>query len=103
MSINDNDLYKKHDQLISLKKATYDKLYERCKNIIKLTSDAGELVCVFEIPEFLFGSSFPIINRKSCGNYIMNKLIADNKNIKTTFIDPGSIFIDWRRKCDMIM
>jgi len=102
MTLRDADLYKKHDQLIALKKSTYEQLYQRCKNIIKLTSDTGELVCIFEIPEFLFGSSYPIINRKSCGNYIMNKLIAENKNIRTTFIEPNLIFIDWRRKCDEV-
>ena len=101
MEINNNDLYKKHDQLIKLKKETYDKLYIRCKNLIKLTSDAGELICLFKIPEFLFGSSYPIINIESCGNYIMNKLTKANKNIRTEFIKPNLIFIDWRRESDI--
>ena len=100
MSLRDTDLYKKHDQLVELKKSTYDQLYQRCKNTIKLTSDAGELLCVYEIPEFLFGSSYPIINIKYCANYIMNKLYAANKNIKTTFIEPNLLLIDWRRKHD---
>lgn len=101
MDLNNNDLYKKHDQLIQLKRETYEKLYNRCKNTIKLTSDAGELICLFEIPNFLFGSSFPIINIQSCANYIMNKLTLANKNIKTTFIEPNIIFIDWRRESDI--
>lgn len=102
MALRDSDLYKKHDQLIELKKSTYEKLYNRCKNHIKLTSDAGELICVYEIPEFLFGSSYPIINIKYCANYIMNKLYAANKHIKTTFVEPNFILIDWRRKQDFI-
>ena len=101
MEINNNDLYKKHDQLIQLKKETYDKLYQRCKNLIKLTSDTGELICLFKIPTFLFGSSYPIINVESCANYIMNKLTKANKHIKTSFIEPNLIFIDWRRDGDM--
>lgn len=101
MDIHNNDLYKKHDQLVALKRETYEKLYVRCKNIIKLASDAGELICVFEIPTFLFGSGYPIINVKSCANYIMNKLTKANINIKTTFVEPNIIFIDWRRKCDL--
>lgn len=101
MEINNNDLYKKHDQLIELKRETYDKLYNRCKNRIKLTSDAGELICLFEIPRFLFGSSYPIINIQSCANYIMNKLERANKHIKTTFIEPNILFIDWRRDNDI--
>ncbi len=101
MDLNNNDLYKKHDQLIQLKRETYEKLYNRCKNTIKLTSDAGELICLFEIPNFLFGSSYPIINIQSCANYIMNKLTIANNNIKTTFIEPNIIFIDWRRDSDI--
>ena len=101
MALNNNDLYKKHDQLIQLKKETYEKLYNRCVNNIKLTSNAGELICLFEIPSFLFGSSYPIINIESCANYIMNKLTTTNSNIKTSFIEPNIIFIDWRRKSDM--
>lgn len=101
MALNNDDLYKKHDQLIQLKKETYEKLYKRCVNNIKLTSNAGELICLFEIPSFLFGSSYPIINIESCANYIMNKLTTTNKNVKTSFIEPNVIFIDWRREKDM--
>ena len=101
MDIKNDDLYKKHDQLIQLKRETYEKLYNRCKNRIKLTSDAGELICVFEIPQFVFGSSYPIINVVSCANYIMNKLTKANRHIKTLFIEPNSILIDWRRESDM--
>ena len=101
MDINNSDLYKKHDHLIELKRQTYEKLYNQCKNRIKLTSDAGELICIFEIPPFLFGSSYPIINVKYCANYIMNKLMKANNNIKTTFIEPNIIFIDWRRENDI--
>src|SRR5580698_5744315 len=100
MELKTADLYKKHDQLIELKKITYDRLYNRCKNIIKLTADAGELICLFEIPKFMFGSGYSIINVKACADYIMNKLMNSNKYIKTTFIDPNIIFIDWRRNID---
>jgi len=101
MDLDNDDLYKKHDQLIELKRETYEKLYNRCKNTIKLTSDAGELICLFIIPKFVFGSGYPIINVESCYNYINNKLKRANRHIKTTFIEPNIIFIDWRRKHDM--
>ena len=101
MDLNNNNLYKKHDQLIQLKKETYEKIFNRCKNTIKLSSDAGELICLFEIPNFLFGSSYPIINVQSCANYVINKLTQANSNIKTTFIEPNIIFIDWRRDSDI--
>lgn len=102
MKLGNNDLYKKHDQLINLKKQTYDKLYNRCLNHIKLTADAGELVCIFEIPAFLFGSSYPLINIKYCANYIINKLAEAHKNIKTEFVEPNILFIDWRRQEDYL-
>jgi len=97
MEINNIDLYKKHERLIELKRETYEKIYKRCINLIKLTSNTGDLICLFEIPNFLFGSSYPIINVNCCANYIMNKLTSANKHIKTTFIEPNILFIDWRR------
>ena len=96
-----HDLYKKHDELIELKRQTYDKLYHRCLNTIKLTANAGELICCFEIPSFLFGVGYSIINIEMCGNYIMNKLAQNNKNIRTSFVEPNIIFIDWRRENDL--
>ena len=101
MDINNLDLYKKHERLVELKRETYEKIYKRCINRIKLTSNAGELICLFEIPNFLFGSSYPIINVKSCANYITNKLDTANKNIKVTFIEPNVLFLDWRRDNDI--
>ncbi|BCS83094.1 hypothetical protein QLL95_gp1029 [Cotonvirus japonicus] len=98
MALKNDDLYRKHDQLINLKKQTYEKLYNRCVNIIKLTSSAGELLCIFEIPSFMFGTSFPIINVEYCANYIINKLTQSNENIKVTFIKPNILFIDWRKE-----
>lgn len=102
MDLNNNDLYKRHEKLVELKKETYEKIYKRCINQIKLTSNTGELICLFTIPHFLFGSSFPIINVTSCANYISNKLCSTNKNIKTTFIEPNILFIDWRRENDIL-
>lgn len=101
MKLSNNNLYKKHDRFIELKRSTYEKLYTRCKNTIKLSSDAGELICLFKIPPFLFGSAYPIINIESCYRYISNKLKNENKQIKTTFIEPNLILIDWRRESDL--
>lgn len=99
--IKNEELFGKHDQLIQLKKDTYDKLYTRCLNSVKLASNAGELIALFEIPPFVFGSGFPIINIASCANYIMHKLSNANRHIRTSFIEPNIIFIDWRREEDM--
>jgi hypothetical protein len=101
MDLNNSDLYKKHDQLMELKRQSYDQLYKRCLKTIKLTADVGELLCFFEIPSFIFGSSYPIINIASCANYIMNKLAKSNRNIRTAFFEPNLVFIDWRRDEDV--
>lgn len=97
LGIDDAALYKKHDLLIELKKEAYDSLLERCLNMIKLAAGAGELMCYFEIPPFIFGKGYPIINIPSCANYIMNRLPKYNINIKTEFVEPNIIFVDWRK------
>jgi hypothetical protein len=97
MELSKDDLYRRHDQIVNLKRLTYEQIYKRCSNMIKLTADAGELVCIFEIPNFLFGSEYPIINIPSCANYIINKLKNASKYIKTSFIEPNILFIDWRK------
>ena len=52
MDLKESDLYKKHDKLIELKKATYNQLYTKCSKKIKLVANIGELMCLFEIPYF---------------------------------------------------
>lgn len=98
MDLSDNNLYKKHDQLIESKKETYDQIYNKCKNKIKLASDSGELICMYEIPSFLFGASCPIIDVDLCAKYLIKKLKCTNKNIDPTFFKPNILFIDWRKK-----
>jgi len=100
MDLNKHDLYKRHDQLSNLKKTTYEQIYTRCVNKIKLTADAGELICIFIVPDFLFGSDYPLINVSSCATYIIGKLCKSNKYIKASYHEPNVIFIDWRRDID---
>lgn len=101
ISLSSRDLYTTHDNFANLKKQTYDKVYRRCVNIIKLTAKAGQLWCVFEIPPFVFGSEFPLINVTSCANYIMDRLIRSNKHIKAKFIPDNNILISWYRDEDL--
>lgn len=100
MSLRSSDLYRQRDQLIELKRQTYEKIYVRCVNYIKMTAKTGALSCLYEIPEFVFGVPFSIIKQDKCANYIMNKLAASHKNIVTTYIHPGKLWIDWRRDTD---
>ena len=96
--INDNDLYNSHDKLSILKKKSYEDIYTRCVNTIKLTSKAGELMCIFQIPKFYINGSYPIIDIEKCASYVMAKLIMANKNINVTFHNPNILLIDWRKK-----
>lgn len=95
--ITSNDLYRTHDKLIKLKKESYDKIFTRCINSIKLTAKAGELICIYNIPNFLWGSCYPIIDVKSCARYLIKKLRKSNSNIRVNFIKPDILFIDWRK------
>lgn len=97
MSIKNSDLYKKHEEIIKLKKETYDKITKRCINTIKLTANTGELICTFEIPYFIFGTSYPLINIEYCANYVINKITNENSSIRMYFIKPNIILADWRR------
>ena len=97
MELKNSDLYKKHDQLSSLKKETYDKIYLSCINLIKKTADTGELICLFDIPKFLFGTGYPIINVPACAEYIMKKLSNANDNIKIEYVAPSFLIIDWTK------
>lgn len=100
MSLRNIDLYRKHDQMVALKKQTYDKLFNRCINTIKNASNAGELICFYEIPTYLFGEPYPEINVEACAHYIIHKLAYTNNNIKATLIVDHILFLDWRREED---
>lgn len=100
MMLKNSDLYKKHEDIISLKKETYDRITKQLINSIKSAANIGELICFFEIPNIMFGTGYPIINIQYCANYVMNKINNMNSNIRTYFIEPNIIFVDWRRKDD---
>lgn len=97
MDLKASDLYKKHQDLSNLKKTSYENIYKKCISKIKLTANTGELVCIYEIPEFLLGSGYSIINIKSCASYIQNKMITSAPDVKTAFIEPNIILFDWRK------
>lgn len=98
--LRDGDLYKNHDNIIKMKKDTYDRITRMLVNTIKRSAGIGELLCFFEIPCFIFGSGHPIVNVEYCANYVMNELHKLRKDIKTCFIPPNIILADWRRQDD---
>ena len=97
MSLSNNDLYRKYDQLIKLKQETYEIVHKRCVNTIKNTSSLGKLSCIYEIPKYIVGGSYPLVNPEYCANYVINKILKDNTNIRCEFIKPNVIICDWRR------
>jgi hypothetical protein len=101
MSISDRDLYKKHDTLVEFNKQTYEKIFQRCINEIKMASNTGELIYVFQIPQTLIGHGSLFVNIIPCANYIIYRMNQVNSNIRTTFIEPNLILFDWRRECDL--
>lgn len=97
MSLNDEDLYKKYDELIKLKQDTYETVYKRCRNMIKNTASLGKLSCIYEIPNYIIGGSCPIIKPEYCANYVINKILQENPKIRCKFLKPNIIAVDWRR------
>lgn len=97
MDLNTRDLYKTHDNLIALKEKSYDNMCKKCINAIKLSAKAGELICTYEIPNFVIGSGYSFIDIPACAEYIKDKITKSNRNIHTTFFEPNLLVFDWRR------
>lgn len=97
MKIDNSDLYSSYDKVTELKLNTYKKLLAKCENTIKHAAKLGELMCIFTIPNFLFGTDYPIINIAACAQYIIHNITEANEHIKAEFIEPNLILIDWRR------
>lgn len=96
MELTDEELYLSHNKIKQMKKNTYDSLYNKCVNKVKLVSKKGFMCCLFVIPKIVFGSEYPKINVKYAADYISDKLVKTNKNIKVTFYEPNALFIEWQ-------
>ena len=96
MSITDKELYNQNQRIMDLKRATYESLYKKCVNLIKLNSKKGELMCFYYIPKIVFGSGYPHVNIEYCAKYIIDKLHIANKHIRATLVQPNMLLIDWR-------
>ena len=101
MAITNDDLYKGHEKLTTMKKETYEGIYRKCELLIKSTSKIGGLNCFYEIEDTSINFGYGQINKENCAAYIINKLQKSNSNIRAEFFEPNIIFIDWRRKEDI--
>lgn len=97
MEISDDELYGKYNQKIQQQIESYSIVYRNCVNAIKTTSKRGDLIHVFEIPSVLVERMFAKINVELCAEYIINQLKTTNKNIKSEFIAPNILFLDWSK------
>lgn len=96
MSLTDEDLYGKYNEIVRMKLSSYDKMYVRCVNLIKRSAQFGEFILVYKIPNILPGSEYPLINIPVCAEYIIDKFKKTNKNIKVNFYEPNYLLFDWR-------
>ena len=95
--LSNNDLYRKHEMMVDLKTKTYEKVLSLCVGTIKMASNNGELICMYQIPTYVLGTGYPKIEARSCATYVMHKLTKANENLKTKFVEPNVLVIDWRR------
>lgn len=100
MSLSNDVLYKRRDEIVRQKRETYEKLFLKCKTIIRNASRVGSLSCCYEIPPFVLGASYPMIDVKTCGKYIISKITDENPNIRAFFSEPNIVYFDWRRVDD---
>jgi hypothetical protein len=100
MSLSDDVLYRRHDEIVRQKRETYEQLFVKCKNIIRNASRMGSLSCCYEIPPFVLGASHPLIDVKTCAKYIISATAKENPNIRVTFTQPNIVYFDWRRVAD---
>lgn len=95
--LTSKDLYKRHDQLVQLKRKTYNEIYRQCTHKIKFAADMGEMITYFEIPHFMFCTGYAIVNIDACANYIINKFDTELPAVRATFHKPNILLLDWRR------
>lgn len=70
---------------------SYKKILKKCFHRIKVSSNNGNSICLFEVPVFVFG--IPLYNTDACVSYIVYKL-KENK-FKVAKVSPNIIYISW--------
>jgi hypothetical protein len=85
-------LQKKHNAKLKTKLEIYEKILNRIYNRIDIASNVDNTLCVFDIPEYIYG--FPIYNIPACADYLTRKLIHNGFHVK--FIKPNILYISWK-------
>lgn len=95
MSLNDEDLYGKHNKLTKMRTEIYESIYKNCISRIKRVANTGVLFMFFTVPKVNTLHGFFLVDVNFAAEYIMTKLVKANKNIKTLFVKPDMILISW--------
>ena len=95
MELKNINLYKNRDKLKELENITYQNIYSKCVKLIEITCEKGFTKCQYEIPNFVIGEGYSIIEPVECAIYIRNRVRKENPTIKTKFINPNIIIFDW--------
>ena len=95
--LNSKSLYKRHNEIIELRKKAYAAVYQKCINYIQYETDKGELICLFKVPSFIFGIG--AVDIPLCIEYIKQKINKDYNGIIRVDSPTGTdiIFCDWRK------
>jgi hypothetical protein len=78
---------------MSIKKESYEYILDKCYNFIKLMANQNKVDCIFEIPKFIYGKTFPSIDQEECAYYIIEEL--NKNNFLYYFFPPDKIYISW--------
>jgi hypothetical protein len=90
-----NKLHHEINQREERKKNVYEKILKLCYNRIIVTNQKNDNCwCFFTCPTYIYG--LPLYNIMSCIVYIMEDL--QKRGFKTQYIQPNTIYIDWKVK-----
>lgn len=88
-----NNLYKYQEQREEVKREYYEQIMKKIHNRIENFAIRNETLCMYQIPEFVFG--IPLYNRMNCCRYIIDRL--KNEGFKVYYVEPYQLVINWAK------
>ena len=90
-TLNINDLYDSINNKNYKRMEKFDNILIQIHRRIKYHADLEQTFCLYNIPEFIFGT--PLYNVNDLKNYIINTL--KKNGFKILYFHPNTIFISW--------
>ena len=90
-TLNINDLYSSINDKNFKRMKKFDDILIQIHRRIKYHADLEQTFCLYNIPEFIFGT--PLYNVNDLKNYIINTL--KKNGFKILYFHPNTIFISW--------